>query len=39
MYVARLLPKEWHRRVFCDNACAWYGLPVPEDARPALAHA
>lgn len=28
-YVARLLPATWHRKVFCDNACAFYGWPLP----------
>jgi uncharacterized protein len=31
-YVARLLPAAWHRKVFCDNACASYGWQAPVEA-------
>jgi predicted TIM-barrel fold metal-dependent hydrolase len=39
-YVARLLPSGWHRKVFCENACASYGWEVPAQASksgPAVA--
>lgn len=32
-YVARQLPKAWHRKVFCDNACASYGWTPPEPVK------
>jgi predicted TIM-barrel fold metal-dependent hydrolase len=28
-YVARLMPKAWHRKVFCDNGCEFYGWAPP----------
>jgi hypothetical protein len=28
-YVARLLPRAWHRKVFCENPCRSYGWAVP----------
>jgi predicted TIM-barrel fold metal-dependent hydrolase len=28
-YAARQLPEAWHRKVFCDNACASYGWTPP----------
>lgn len=28
-HVARLLPRAWHRKVFCDNACEAYGWATP----------
>lgn len=31
-YVATLLPDEWHRKVFCDNACDFYGWTPPAAA-------
>jgi predicted TIM-barrel fold metal-dependent hydrolase len=38
MYVARELPAAWHRKVFCDNACATYGwTPPPFDGAPQAA--
>jgi predicted TIM-barrel fold metal-dependent hydrolase len=30
-YIARLLPQEWHRRVFLENACSIYGWSAPEE--------
>jgi predicted TIM-barrel fold metal-dependent hydrolase len=33
-FVARHLPESWHRNVFCDNACAAYGLPRPPVEAP-----
>jgi predicted TIM-barrel fold metal-dependent hydrolase len=30
-YVARLLPRSWHRRVFLENACEAYGWDPPAD--------
>lgn len=38
-YVARRLPAAWHRKVFCDNACATYGWPQPKDDPRGLVHA
>jgi predicted TIM-barrel fold metal-dependent hydrolase len=33
-FVARQLPRAWHRKLFCDNACAAYGwTPPPADWR------
>jgi uncharacterized protein len=29
-YVARMLPALWHRKVFCENACASYGWEAPQ---------
>jgi predicted TIM-barrel fold metal-dependent hydrolase len=29
----RLIPKEWHRKVMCDNACDFYGIEKPALAR------
>jgi uncharacterized protein len=38
LYVARQLPAEWHRKVFCDNACRAYGWEIPvADPAPATA--
>jgi predicted TIM-barrel fold metal-dependent hydrolase len=34
MYVAAQLPSRWHRKVFCDNACATYGWHLPVDSEP-----
>ena len=34
-YVARLLPAAWHRKVFCENACASYGWRAPVEAAAA----
>ena len=28
-HVARLFPKSWHRKVFCDNACDFFGWDRP----------
>jgi predicted TIM-barrel fold metal-dependent hydrolase len=28
-YVARRLPKSWHRKIFCTNACDFFGWPAP----------
>lgn len=28
-WVAKHLPESWHRKVFCDNACAAYRIPTP----------
>lgn len=37
-YVARQLPAAWHRKVFCDNACASYGwTPPPIEVESPLA--
>jgi predicted TIM-barrel fold metal-dependent hydrolase len=36
MYVARLLPRDWHERFFYGNACALYGFPTPLRAAPAV---
>jgi predicted TIM-barrel fold metal-dependent hydrolase len=34
-YVMRYLPKEWHRKVFCENACDVFGWEAPpEDWKP-----
>ncbi|MDF3311469.1 amidohydrolase family protein [Rhodococcus sp. T2V] len=34
LYVARHLPQEWLRKVFCDNACASFGwAPPPADLQ------
>jgi predicted TIM-barrel fold metal-dependent hydrolase len=30
MYVARLIPAKWHRKVFCENAADVFGWKVPE---------
>jgi uncharacterized protein len=31
-YVAKILPEQWHRKIFCTNACEFYGwAPPPED--------
>jgi predicted TIM-barrel fold metal-dependent hydrolase len=36
-YVARQLPDAWHRKVFCDNACASYGwTPPPAEVKTRL---
>jgi predicted TIM-barrel fold metal-dependent hydrolase len=35
-HVARLLPAAWHRKVFCENACASYGWPVPAEKAGAV---
>jgi predicted TIM-barrel fold metal-dependent hydrolase len=32
MYVARLIPQAWHRKVFYENACLLLGLPVSSAA-------
>jgi uncharacterized protein len=37
LFVSRQLPSAWHRKVFCDNACATYGWTPPVDVRPQLA--
>jgi predicted TIM-barrel fold metal-dependent hydrolase len=34
-YVARLLPKEWHRKIFCDNACDFFGWERPPETPAA----
>jgi predicted TIM-barrel fold metal-dependent hydrolase len=31
-FIARLLPREWHRKVFLENACEMYGWDVPAEA-------
>jgi hypothetical protein len=31
MYVARLFPPAWRRKVFFENACRVYGLPLPTE--------
>jgi predicted TIM-barrel fold metal-dependent hydrolase len=42
-FVAKLLPKSWHRKVFCDNACDFFGWERPdsvatlEPVEPAVA--
>lgn len=42
-YIARKLPKEWHRKIFCDNACDFFGWKRPPEgpfsARPMQATA
>jgi predicted TIM-barrel fold metal-dependent hydrolase len=36
-YVARQLPAAWHRKVFCENACASYGwTPPPAELERSL---
>jgi predicted TIM-barrel fold metal-dependent hydrolase len=30
VYIARVLPERWHRKIFCENACQLYGWGVPE---------
>ncbi len=37
MFVARLMPKEWHTKFFYGNACRCFGWPLPQRAAPALA--
>jgi predicted TIM-barrel fold metal-dependent hydrolase len=35
-YVARRLPQAWHRKIFCTNACDFFGWePPPPDWKPA----
>jgi predicted TIM-barrel fold metal-dependent hydrolase len=31
-YIARLLPRSWQRKVFCDNACDFFGWERPPEA-------
>lgn len=35
LYVARIFPREWHAKIFCENACRSYGWPVPAMATAA----
>jgi predicted TIM-barrel fold metal-dependent hydrolase len=29
LYIARRVPRSWHRKIFVENACRTYGWPVP----------
>jgi hypothetical protein len=31
-FLARQLPKEWHRKIFCENACNVFGWKLPDEA-------
>ena len=33
VFVSRILPTSWHRKVFCENACDFFGWTAPA-ARP-----
>jgi predicted TIM-barrel fold metal-dependent hydrolase len=35
-YAARLLPRSWLPKVFCDNACKLWGFPNPVDSAGAM---
>jgi predicted TIM-barrel fold metal-dependent hydrolase len=37
LYAARIFPNEWHRKIFCDNACRSYGWTPPVEAPAAVA--
>lgn len=39
MYVAQLIPQEWHQKVFFENACKLYRLPDPSTPDEQLARA
>jgi uncharacterized protein len=32
MYVSQLIPQAWHRKVFFENACKVYNLPLPMES-------
>jgi predicted TIM-barrel fold metal-dependent hydrolase len=36
-YTARLLPRAWLQKVFCENACKLWGWPLPKESPTAAA--
>ncbi len=36
-FIGRLLPQAWHRKVFTDNACRFFGWPAPSQTHPLTA--